>query len=231
VQLVGAGFRDAGLNRQHEPGHHPAPRLDAETKTLSASERDESAREARRERVAGIDPARFVWVDETGSHTSLTRTHARAPRGERAHGSAPRNRGPNRTTITALTLEGGGPGLLLEGSVTTRAFDVYVEHLLAPTLRPGQVVVLDNLSAHHGARTRRAIGARGAELWFLPSYSLDLTPIEAAFSNVKALLRQAAARTAETLSEAIWAALAAITPADAHGYVTHCGYPTQAHRS
>ena len=228
---MGAGVRDAGLHRHHEPGHSPAPRLDAEKKTLSASERDETARAAWRERVAAINPARFVWVDETGSHTSLTRTHARSPRGERAHGSAPRNRGPNRTTITALTLEGVGPSLLLEGGVTTRAFDVYVEHLLAPTLYPGQVVVLDNLSAHHSGRTRRAIEARGAELWCLPSYSPDLTPIEAAFSKVKALLRQAAARTAETLSEAIWAALAAVTPADARSYVTHSGYPTQAHLS
>jgi transposase len=172
-----------------------------------------------------------VFVDETGSHLGLTRRYARAPRGERAHGRAPRNRGPNRTTITALTLDGLGPGLLLEGGVTTRAFEVYVEHLLAPTLRPGQIVALENLSAHQSARTRRAIEARGAELWFLPSYSPDLTPIEAACSKLKALLRTAAARTAEALAKAIWAALAAITPADARGYFTHCGYSAQAHLS
>jgi transposase len=184
-----------------------------------------------REQVARIDPIRFVFVDETGSHLGLTRTHARAPRGERAHGSAPRNRGPNRTTITSLTLDGLGPGLLLEGGVTTRAFEVYVEQILAPTLRPGQIVAVDNLSAHHSARTRRAIEARGAQLWFLPSYSPDLTPIEAAFSKLKTLLRQAAARTAEALAQAIWVALPAITPADARGYFTHCGYPVRAHLS
>jgi transposase len=228
---VGAGLGRAGLDRHDEPGHHPAPGLDPEKKTLSASERDEAARAAWRERVEGIDPARFVFVDETGSHLGLTRTHARSPRGERAHGSAPRNRGPNRTTLTSLTLDGIGPGLLLEGGVTTRAFEVYVEHVLAPTLQPGQIVALDNLSAHQSARTRRAIETRGAALWFLPSYSPDLTPIEAAFAKLKALLRQAAARTAEALAEAIWAALAAITPADARGYFTHCGYPAQAHLS
>jgi len=228
---VGAGFRRPSLDRHDEPGYDPGPGLDPEKKTLSASERDEAARAAWRERVAGIDPARFVFVDETGSHLGLTRTYARSPRGERAHGSAPRNRGPNRTTISALTLDGLGPGLLLEGGVTTRAFEVYIEHVLAPTLRPGQIVALDNLSAHHSDRTRRAIEARGAELWFLPSYSPDLTPIEAAFAKLKALLRQAAARTAEALAQAIWAALAAITPADACGYFTHCGYPAQARLS
>ena len=228
---MGAGLRRARLDRHAEPGDHQAPGLDPEKKTLSASERDEAARAAWRERAAGVDPARLVFVDETGSHLGLTRPHARSPRGERAHGSAPRNRGPNRTTSTSLTLDGLGPGLLLDGGVTTRAFEVYVEHVLAPTLQPGQIVALDNLSAHQSARTRRAIEARGAELWFLPSYSPDLTPIAAAFSKLKALLRQAAARTAEVLAAAIWAALAAITPADAHGYFTHCGYSTRAHLS
>jgi transposase len=166
----------------------------------------------------------LVWVDEFGSHLGLTRTYARAPRGERARGSAPRNRGTNRTTIASLTLDGLAPGLVLEGALTTRAFEVYVERILAPTLRPGQIVVLDNLRQHQSERVRRAIEARGAELWFLPSYSPDLTPIEEAFSKVKTLLRTAAARVHEALVAAIWAALAAITPADARGYFRHCGY-------
>jgi transposase len=172
-----------------------------------------------------------VFVDETGSHTALTRRFAWAPRGERAVGSAPRNHGSNRTTITALTLDGLGPGLLLEGGVTTRGFEVYVERLLAPTLRPGQIVVLDNLRQHQSQRTRALIEARGAELWFLPAYSPDLNPIEEAFSKLKTLLRTAAARTHEALAEALWAALQAITPADAQGYVTHCGYQIQAQLS
>ena len=181
-------------------------------------------RTAWRDRVAEVDSTRWVWVDETGSHVGMTPTYSRAPRGERARGSAPRHRGAHRTLITALTLDGMGPGLLLEGAVTTAAFDVYVEQILAPTLRPGQIVALDNLRQHQRARTRRAIEARGASLWFLPSYSPDLTPIEEAFSKVKTLLRRAAARTHEALAAACWAALAAITPQDAAGWFTHCGY-------
>jgi transposase len=177
-----------------------------------------------RERVRGIDPTRWVWVDEFGSHLGLIRTHARAPRGKRAHGSAPRNRGQNRTTITALTLDGLGPGLLVDGGITTAGFAAYAEAVLAPTLRPGQIVVLDNLRQHRSERVRAAIEARGAELWFLPSYSPDLNPIEEAFAKVKALLRTAAARDHEALAAAIWAALRAVTAADARGYFIHGGY-------
>ena len=153
------------------------------------------------------------------------RLYARAPRGERAVGSAPRNRGRGRTTITALTLGGLGPGLLVEGDISTAGFEAYVAHLLAPTLEPGQIVVLDNLRQHRGHRARELVEARGAELWFLPGYSPDLNPIEQAFAKVKALPRTAAARTHEALAAAIWAALKAISPADARGYFTHCGYP------
>jgi transposase len=113
----------------------------------------------------------------------------------------------------------------MEGGISTAGFEAYVEQLLAPTLRPGQIVVMDNLQQHRGARTRELIEARGAELWFLPGYSPDLNPIEEAFSKLKALLRTAAARTHEALAAAIWAALRAITPAEARGYFTHCGYP------
>jgi transposase len=201
--------------------------LDPEKKTLSATERDETVRAAWRERVEGIDPTRFVFIDETGSHLGLVRAYARAPRGERAVGRAPRNRGRTRTTISSVTLEGMGPGLLVEGGISTAGFEAYVEHTLAPTLRPAQIVVMDNLRQHQSGRTRALIEARGAELWFLPSYSPDLNPIEEAFSKVKARLRAAAARTHEALVAAIWAALAAITPADARGYFTHCGYPVQ----
>ena len=177
-----------------------------------------------RARVRDVAPTRWVWVDEFGSHLGLTRTYARAPQDKRAHGSAPRNRGQNRTTITSLTLDGLGPGLLVEGGVSTAGFAAYVEHILAPTLRPGQIVVLDNLRQHRSERVRTAIEACGAELWFLPSYSPDFNPIEEAFSKVKTLLRTAAARDHEALAAAIWAALAAITAADARGYFIHGGY-------
>ena len=153
------------------------------------------------------------------------RRYARAPRGERARGSAPRNRGTHRTAVTSRTLGGMGPGLLVEGGISTAGFEAYLGHLLGPTLRPGDIVVMDNLKQHQGDRTRELIEARGAELWLLPAYSPDLHPIEEAFSKVKALLRAAAARTDEALAAAIWAALKAITPADAADYFTHCGYP------
>ena len=228
---MGADRRRPGVARHDQSGHHPSAGLDAKKKTLSASERDESLRAARRERIRGIDPARFVCVDETGSHTALARLFGWGPRGQRAVGTVPRNHGANRTTITSLTLAGLGPGLLLEGGVTTRAFEVYVERILAPALRPGQIVVLDRLRQHHSRRTRDLIEARGAELWFLPAYSPDLNPIEEACSKVKMLLRTAAARTHEALAAAIWAALAAITPTDALGYLTHSGYQPQAQLS
>jgi transposase len=170
----------------------------------------------------------FVFLDETGSHLGLTRTYARAPRGERAVGRAPRNRGRVRTAVGSVTLEGMGSGLLVEGGISTAGFEAYVEHVLAPTLRPGQIVVMDNLRQHLGARTRELIEARGAALWLLPAYSPDLNPIEEAFSKVKALLRTAAARTHEALAAAIWSAFRAITASDAHGYFTHCGYPPPA---
>ena len=172
----------------------------------------------------GIDSVRCRFIDETGSHLGLVRLFARAPRGARAVGTAPRNRGQIRTTIASLSLAGPGPGLLVEGGISTAAFEVYVAQLLAPTLETGQIVVMDNLRQHQSDRTRQLIEARGAELWFLPAYSPDLNPIEEAFSKVKALLRTAAARTHEALAAAIWAALAAITPADVRGYFNHCGY-------
>jgi transposase len=200
--------------------------VDPEKKSLSASERDEAARAAWRVRTAPIDPTRFVWVDETGSHIALTPTHARAPRGVRAQGRVPRNRGRATTTIATLTVEGMGPALLLEGGVDTHAFVAYVTCLLAPTVRPGQIVVLDNLPAHHAARVRSAIEGRGAAVWFLPAYSPDLNPIEEAFSKLKSVLRRAGARTRDALADAIRAALQTITPADALGWYTHCGYPS-----
>ena len=108
-------------------------------------------------------------MDESGSNLGLTPLYARAPRGARAVGTAPRNYGKNTTTVAALTPGGMGPALMLEGAVTKAAFEAYIEHQLAPTLRAGQIVVLDNLGAHKGERTRAAVEARGAELWFLPA--------------------------------------------------------------
>jgi transposase len=188
-------------------------------------------RAAWRERAATVDPGRWVWLDETGSHLGYTPTHARAPRGARAHASAPRNQGENRTVITALTSIGIGPTLRFDGAMSQAQFEGYVRHVLAPTLRPGQVVVADNLRAHHSPRAREAIEARGAHLWHLPAYSPDLNPIEHAFSKVKQALRRAEPRTDGDLRAATWAALASITSDDIIGWFAHCGYPTTAQSS
>jgi hypothetical protein len=131
-------------------------------------------------------------VEECGAHTSMTRLYARAPRGERAYGKVPRNRGPNTTLLASMTRRGMGPSLAVEGPTTMAVFEAYVEQVLAPSLRPGQVVILDNLGAHKGERVRELIEGRGCSLLFLPPYSPDFSPIEEAFSKIKALLRKAA---------------------------------------
>jgi transposase len=222
--VVGGDAGGAGQSCDDESGDHPRLRLDPEKKSRRASERSEEQRRAWRTRTRGIDPGRFVWVDETGSHLAMTRPHSRAPRGQRAVSTVPRKRGANRTLITALTLEGPGPGLLLDQAIDRATFDGYIVHLLAPTLQPEQIVVVDNLQAHDSDRAREAIEARGAELWYLPPYSPDLTPIEEAFSKVKTCLRSAEPRTLEDHSAAIWAALRTITPQDAAGWFAHAGY-------
>lgn len=165
-----------------------------------------------------------MFIDETGSHLGLTRTYARAPRGERAVGRAPRNRGRTRTTITSVMLDGLGPGLLLEGGVSTAGFEAYVAQLLAPTLRPGQIVVMDNLRQHQSARTRALIAARGAALWFLPSYSPDLNPIEEMFAKLKRLLRKANERTVETTWRRIGELLGRFSPDECANYIRGAGY-------
>ena len=117
-----------------------------------------------------------------------------------------------------------GEALILDGAVDTRAFEMYVEQILAPSLQPGQTVVMDNLSAHQGPRVREAIEAKGCHLLYLPTYSPDLSPIEQAFSKVKTCLRRKEARTREALQAAIAEALETITAQDARGWFTHCGY-------
>jgi transposase len=123
-----------------------------------------------------------------------------------------------------MSLEGMGPSLAVEGSTTKVVFEAYVERVLAPTLKPGQIVVMDNLSSHKGSRIRELIEGRGCELLYLPPYSPDLNPIEEAFAKLKTLLRRAGARTRETLIEAMGRALAAVTASDARGFFEHRGY-------
>jgi len=154
----------------------------------------------------------------------MTRLYARAPRGERAYAKVPRNRGKNTTLLASMTSGGMGPCLAVEGATTRAVFEAYVEQVLAPSLRPGQVVIVDNLSSHKGDRVRELIEGRGCSLLFLPPYSPDFSPIEEAFSKIKALLRKAAARTRGALLEAIGRAISAVTPEDAMGFFSNCGY-------
>jgi transposase len=194
-------------------------------KSQIASERDEQARGLWRWLASRFDARRLVFVDESGFNTSMTRLRARAPRGQRAYGRVPRNRGKNTTLIAAITLQGGmGESMTLEGATDALAFEAYVEHVLAPSLCEGQVVVLDKLVAHRTEKVKDLIEERGADLVFLPSYSPDMNPIEEAFSKIKQLVRKASARVREALVEAIGRALTAVTIEDAAGWFAHAGY-------
>ncbi len=210
----------------------PAREVDAKKKSVAATERNEEERAAWRQQMNQQEAEGLVFVDECGSHIALTPLYARAPKGERAPGRVPRNRGKNLTLIASLSLEGMGASMMLDGGVNAPAFEVYVEQLLAPSLRPGQLVVMDNLSAHKGARVQQLIEDRGCHVLFLPAYSPDFSPIEETFSKIKAFLRRAGARTREALQEAIAQALLTVTPQDAHGWFRHCGYlPPQERQS
>jgi transposase len=176
--------------------------------------------------VQQTDPARLVFVDECGTHTSMTRRRARAPRGARARGAVPRNRGPVTTLITGLSLGGMSSAMTVEGGTTAAVFAAYLEQVLLPSLRPGQVVVVDNVGAHKPDRMRALVEAAGCRLLFLPAYSPDLSPVEEAFSKIKTLIKAAGARTRAALDAAIAVALAAVTATDAAGWFAHAGYPT-----
>ena len=137
---------------------------------------------------------------------------------------APRNWGANVTLLSSMSAEGMGPSLAVEGPTTKAVFEAYVEHVLAPGLKPGQLIVMDNLSSHKGSRIRERIEGRDCELIYLPPYSPDLNPIEEAFAKLKALLRKAGARTREAQLEAMGRALDAVTASDAQGFLEHRGY-------
>jgi len=170
--------------------------------------------------------SRFVIVDESGYNLNLTPRYARAPRGERAQAKLPRNLPTNTTVIAALTSTGMGATMLVSGATDHHVVEAYVEHVLGPTLRPGQVVVLDNLSAHKRADLEPLLARYGCQVWFLPPYSPDLSPIELAFAKIKQAVRRAAARTSEALEAAIAQALTLITTSDAQNFFAHCGFLT-----
>ena len=163
-------------------------------------------------------------MDESSTNVRMVPLRARAPRGQRALGKAPKNWDKNVTLISSITLEGMGPSMSIEGSADGEAFALYIEHFLCPALGEGQIVVMDNLQVHKSKRVRELIEERGCSVVFLPSYSPDMNPIEEAFSKVKALLRKAKARSFEALVEATGGALSLVSEQDALGFFAHCGY-------
>jgi transposase len=176
-----------------------------------------------RERHA-IASGRLFFFDESGIHLSMTRAYARSERGERAVGHVPKNWGDSVTLAAGIGLSGLIAPLILRGSMNGDIFEAYVEPFILPELSEGDIVVLDNLSAHKRGSVRALIEAAGALVIFLPPYSPDLNPIELAWSKVKTILRSCAARTYDSLESAVVAALSAITHEDIAGWFRHCGY-------
>jgi transposase len=171
-----------------------------------------------------LGASRFVFVDEMGTNISLSPLYGWSRVGERLRARAPKNWGKNITLLSSMSMEGMGSSVAVEGATTGAVFEAYVEQALVPSLSPGQVVVMDNLSAHKGERVRELIEGAGCELIYLPPYSPDMNPIEEAFSKVKGILRKAQARTRETLIETMGPALSAVSPTDARGFFEHRGY-------
>ena len=166
----------------------------------------------------------MIFLDESAAKTNLTRLRGRALRGRRLHAQAPAGHWRTTTMISSIRLEGTTACMIVEGATDTEVFRSYVRAVLGPTLRPGDIVVMDNLTPHKNEETLALITQAGAHACFLPAYSPDFNPIEKMWSKVKNHLRSAAARTAPDLQQAIAAALAKVTPQDAAGWFASCGY-------
>ena len=199
-----------------------------EKKSLHAAERDkpevQNKRKDFRNEISQIDPHRLKVIDESGVNISMTRLYGRAPKGERVPGSVPHNHGSNVTIIGSISLEGVDAAMSFEGAVNGDIFRVFVDQVLAPTLREGDVVLMDNLPSHKVSGIEEAIQSRGAQLLYLPPYSPDFSPIEECWSKVKAWLKKIEARTIEALYEAIEHAFDEVTRSDLVGWFRHCGY-------
>jgi transposase len=171
-----------------------------------------------------MNAAQLVFIDETWATTNMARRYGRAPRGQRLVASVPHGHWQTSTFLAALRRDRISAPYVLDGAINGETFRAYVEQMLAPTLEPGDIVVMDNLGSHKVAGVREAIEARGAALLYLPPYSPDLNPIEQVFAKLKTLLRSAAARTREALWSAIAYALDAFSPAECANYFANAGY-------
>ena len=201
-------------------------------KSLVPTERDSERVRLLRERFIGQLPAfpteRLVFIDETGTRLDMTRTHGRALRGEPVHDRIPRNRGENVTVIASMSIGGIEAVMTVDGGTTTEVFLAFIEQVLAPTLSPGDIVVLDNVGAHRAKQVREALEKLDIRLRYLPPYSPDLNPIEMCFSKLKTYLRAAKARCRSTLDDAIASAIDTITPMDCGGWFSASGYSISA---
>ena len=173
--------------------------------------------------MGAVDPDRFVFLDESHAKTTMTRTYGRAPRGERAVDHVPAGKYHSTTMLGALRQDGTIAAMVYEGGTDVSVMQAFAEGELRRILRPRDIVVMDNLSAHKDAGVIAAIESAGAIACFLPPYSPDLNPIEKMWSKVKEILRSAKARTAEVLLDAIGVALRAVTATDAESWFAHCG--------
>jgi len=171
-----------------------------------------------------LSARRAVFVDETGVNLALARSYGRAPRGQRASGAVPKNYGESVTLIGAIDAQGLCASLSFRGATDTAAMKVFVKEVLLPELKPGDCVIWDNLAVHKTRAVQELFREAGVELLFLPPYSPDLNPIEMCWSKMKTYLRSVGARTYETLSKAISAAIKLITATDARNWIRHCGY-------
>lgn len=176
-----------------------------------------------------VEPERFVFLDESGAKTNMTRLYGRAPIGTRCRFHTPHGHWKTSTMLSAIRVGGvvREATLLLDGPMNALVFRGYVEQMLAPALSPGDVVVMDNLAAHKVSGVAEAIESVGADLWYLPPYSPDLNPIERAWSKVKTWLRRVAAGGADALTHAVADAIGAVTPQECSNYIHGCGYTTQ----
>lgn len=193
-------------------------------KTIGAAERDEAERTAFRARMKTLPVKDIVVLDESSTRIGMIPLYARAPRGGRACDRAIQNYGRNVTLLANMTVDGMQAAMTLEGAVDEAAFEAYVREVLVPTLHPGQIVVMDNLSSHKTDKVLEVLNRAGCRVLFLPAYSPDFSPIEEAFSKLKVFLRRCRCRTIPALIRAIAQGLDDITPQDAVGWFAHAGF-------
>jgi transposase len=216
---------------RHPAAVLPAAPDHAQKKTAHAAEQDRPDVLTRRwewfDNQPDLDPDRLIFIDETWASTNMARTHGRAPRGERLRAAIPHGHWQTTTFVAGLRNSGMIAPMVLDGPINGELFQVYVEQVLVPELRDGDIVIMDNLGSHKGAGVRTAIEAASASLLYLPPYSPDFNPIEKAFAKLKARLRKIAARTVDTLWAAVGQIIDTFTPAECANYFASAGYDPQ----